>query len=98
MAYSWHRAHFYIVCIVTTKNGGDTKVPVHLNRVGIHYYQPNDIVSISGSLVPELVYHRVDLIPIPTPLCKHFRQLATMGKIFTSCYCLNVCNNRSVKI
>lgn len=69
---------FYIIAIATITNN-DSKIPMHLNRVGIHYYQPNDLISINGNLVPELVYHRIDLIPIHSPLCKYFMQLATMG-------------------
>lgn len=81
ITYSWRRAnHFYVVCIVTIKTN-ESKQQVQLNRVGIHYYQPNDMISISGNLVPELVYHRIDLIPIHSVLCKHFKQLATMESI-----------------
>lgn len=77
--YSWHRAvHFYVICLVT-KSSNLTKMPVHLNHLDGQLYHPNDAVSIIEHFVPELVYHRIDLVPIPVPLCRHFKQLATMG-------------------
>lgn len=78
--YAWHRAaHFYVICVATTVSNA-TKLPVHLNHVGVHLYQADDIVSIAGNLVPELVYHH--LVPIAVvPLCRHFKQLATMESI-----------------
>lgn len=80
ISYTWHRAsEFYIVCVASYRNV-TIKTPLHISHLGIDYYQNSDNVLVIDNLIPELVYHRLDLQPVQTTLCRHFKQIATMGK------------------
>ncbi|XP_055689667.1 VWFA and cache domain-containing protein CG16868 [Lutzomyia longipalpis] len=89
VTYTWHHVmDSYVVCIVT-RTGALNRSPVSLRRVypGIHYYyQHNNEVSFAA--IPEIVYHRLDLIPPPggKTMCRHFKQIGTMdcGTLFLS--------------
>lgn len=78
ISYTWRRtSEFYIVCVASHRN---VTVPLHISHLGIDYYQNSDNVLVIDNLIPELVYHRLDLQPVQTTLCRHFKQIATMGE------------------
>lgn len=80
ISYTWHRSsEFYIVCVASYRNV-TIKTPLHISHLGIDYYQNSDNVLVIDNLIPELVYHRLDLQPAQTTLCRHFKQIATMGE------------------
>uniref|UniRef100_A0A1B0DMH7 Uncharacterized protein n=1 Tax=Phlebotomus papatasi TaxID=29031 RepID=A0A1B0DMH7_PHLPP len=89
VTYTWHHVmDSYVICIVT-RSGGFNRSPVMLKRVhpGIHYYhQHHNEVSMAS--LPDVIYHRLDLIPPPggKTMCRHFKQIATMdcGTLFLS--------------
>ncbi|XP_055922242.1 VWFA and cache domain-containing protein CG16868 [Eupeodes corollae] len=85
--YSWHRVmDMYIICIVTirsTNMNGKTFV-AHQARYGSVSWQK---FHRTEYLAPfDLLYHRIDLIPPHTPVCRYFRQIATLdtGTLFLS--------------
>uniref|UniRef100_A0A6B2EBJ0 Putative dihydropyridine-sensitive l-type calcium channel n=1 Tax=Phlebotomus kandelakii TaxID=1109342 RepID=A0A6B2EBJ0_9DIPT len=88
VTFTWHHVmESYVICVVT-RVGGVNRSPVTLKRVhqGIHYYaQHHNEVSMAG--LPDIVYHRLDLLPpAGKTMCRHFKQIATMdcGTLFLS--------------
>lgn len=80
ISYTWHRSsEFYIVCVASFRNV-TIKTPLHISHLGLDYYQNSDNVLVIDNLIPELVYHRLDLQPVQTTLCRHFKQISTMGE------------------
>lgn len=83
ISYTWQKSsEFYIVCVASYRNE-TIKTPLHISHLGIDYYQNSDNVLVIDNLIPELVYHRLDLQPVQSTLCRHFKQIATMGKLVT---------------
>lgn len=87
ITYTWHRAtDLYVVCIATVQPVAlSSNEPFGFFGVPADFaqddYQRNDVgVFFDETLIPDLVFHRIDLIPIRGALCRHFKQVAAMGK------------------
>lgn len=93
VTYIWHRIlDSYIVCLVTIARTGNSQFSLQYGNSGTpdkdtRRFERYHRQSMDSTPSSELLYHRIDLIPPPkTPVCRHFRQIATLdtGTIFLS--------------
>ena len=81
--YNWRQVqNAYIICIVRVQRGivkisGTQNTKLSSSGSILNYQQTEIITPL------DLLYHRLDLIPPKSPVCRHFRQIATLGKIIT---------------
>lgn len=77
------------MCIATIRPGASTTAADPFGFFGVPAsfapssddYQRNEVgVFYDETVMPDLVFHRVDLIPIRDTLCSHFKKETTMGK------------------
>lgn len=88
ITFTWQRAlNCYIICVATFHNN-NTKMPLHLRsvNVNVHNYHYDEIEEIKINAIPDLLYHRIDLVPPKTNVCRHFKQIATLesGTLYLS--------------
>ncbi|XP_055374784.1 VWFA and cache domain-containing protein CG16868 [Condylostylus longicornis] len=80
--YFWKRIqNAYIICLVSKSNG------LHFNLQNSKAQAKTSNYQQSEHLLPlDLLYHRLDLVPPKNPICRHFRQIATLetGTVFLS--------------
>ncbi|XP_055857843.1 VWFA and cache domain-containing protein CG16868 [Episyrphus balteatus] len=84
--YLWHRVmDMLIVCIVTTKSkntnnvNGKPFVPQYQTKYGNVGWQKFQHIEYMAPF--DLLYHRIDLISPHTPVCRYFRQIATLDSV-----------------